>query len=172
MGTSASHHEDENYSKYNTSFGQDDKYVLASLKITQVKDLIDRIISREMRLIGTTPEKAFILLEVVTSPEPLTPVKISKVMRRNPAAVSKILSRMHHEGSIKLVNNPQNKHLLKVEITPKGEQLYAAISNWLKYQVNPWTILSESEIDTMNELLTKVDKYSLNLYKPGTIHLP
>jgi MarR family multiple antibiotic resistance transcriptional regulator len=169
---SASHHEEENYSKFNTSFGQDDKYVLASLKITQVKDLTDRIIARELRSIGTTPEKAFILLEVVTSPEPLTPVKISKVMRRNPAAVSKILSRMHHEGSIKLVKNPKNKHLLKIEITPKGEQLYTLVAEWFKYRKNPWTILSESEIDIINELLTRVDKHSLNLYRPGTLHLP
>jgi MarR family multiple antibiotic resistance transcriptional regulator len=59
----------------------------------------------ELAQVGLTVPQTLVLTIVQSSPEPLTPMKLSKLMHREPHTISALLSRMEAQGLVKTERN-------------------------------------------------------------------
>lgn len=152
--------------QYAISFGEEDKYLHATLKIEQIRDILYRIILKKLRPIGITPEQTVVLLETHYNPSnKLTPAQLSKALRRDAPATSRILKRMAKEGIILLVRDLEYKNQIRVEITPKGEELRKSAEEITRKSESAFSGLDESELDFLLEILEKVDKSAIKILK-------
>ncbi|XUX00667.1 MAG: MarR family transcriptional regulator [Dehalogenimonas sp.] len=147
------------------AFGRHDKHRLAELKHEQLRAITIQLVSNDLRPLGITPEKAAIILQITATSKPLTPVSLTKMLRRNSSAISKILKRMVKDGTIRLVKDAINKHLLYIELTQKGKELSCDIDAILAKREMAFSVLSDHELDTFITLIDKVDHHAMRLLK-------
>ena len=80
--------------------------------------------ARELELaqVGLTVPQAGVLYFLSTSKEPLTPMKLSRLMSRQPHTLSALVNRMEAQGLVKTKKDLQRKNWVRVSLTKKGEQ--------------------------------------------------
>ena len=113
--------------------------------------------ARELELdrIGLTIPQAGALYFLKTSKESLTPMKLSRLMNRQPHTVSALLTRMEAQGLVKRTKDLRRKDLVRVSLTKKGEEAF-------KRQVaektarNATSCLSRKELEAMNAICEKL----------------
>ncbi|KSV18857.1 DNA-binding protein [Dehalococcoides mccartyi] len=152
--------------QYWVSFGEGDKYLKAGLRLEQARLLVYRVITKSFQPLGITPEQAIILVEVHNSSIPMTPTRLGKIIRRDAAAVSRILGRMQKSGTIRLMKDLEYKNLIRIELTPQGAEICGGIEKTTKSQNNRiFEVLSESEVDSFLVMLDKINKSAFDTLK-------
>ena len=113
--------------------------------------------ARELELdrIGLTIPQAGALYFLKMSKEPLTPMKLSRLMNRQPHTVSALLTRMQAQGLVKRTKDLHRKDLVRVSLTKKGEEAF-------KRQIGEKTVrnatscLSRKDLEAMNASCEKL----------------
>jgi DNA-binding MarR family transcriptional regulator len=113
--------------------------------------------ARELELARSslTIPQAGVLYFLKTSKEPLTPMKLSRRMNRQPHTVSALLTRMEAQGLVKTNKDLQRKNWVRVSLTKKGEEAFRR-QMALKSARNATSCLSKKEIDTLNAICKKL----------------
>ncbi len=84
-----------------------------------------------------------------------TPAEISRVLMRKPPTMSALLNRMEKNGLVKRKNDPKNKKLKKVVMTPKGQKsLKLARQDDIMHTI--MNAMTQQELDQLSSLLNKL----------------
>src|SRR5512136_3008616 len=94
----------------------------ADLSVTST--ILRRAWEMELAQIGLTVPQTLVLTMVANSAEPMTPMKLSKLLHREPHTISALLSRMELQGLVKKERNLQRGNWVRVTLTKKGKQAY------------------------------------------------
>jgi DNA-binding MarR family transcriptional regulator len=113
--------------------------------------------ARELELgqVGLTIPQAGVLYFLATSKEPLTPMKLSRRMNRQPHTVSALLTRMEAQGLVNATKDLQRKNWVRVSFTKKGEDAFKRQLS-ARTSLNAASCLSKQEIDTLNATCKKL----------------
>jgi DNA-binding MarR family transcriptional regulator len=121
---------------------------------------------REMELdrVGLSLSQAAVLYFLKTSPEPLTPMKISRLIHRLPHTTSVLLIRMESRGLISRNRDMHRKNLVRVSLTKKGE---AAVQRQLSERtaMNITACLSREEVAMLNTVLRQIHDAAVELMR-------
>jgi DNA-binding MarR family transcriptional regulator len=113
--------------------------------------------ARELELarVALTIPQAGVLYFLKTSKEPLTPMKLSRIMNRQPHTVSALVTRMEAQGLVKTTKDLQRKNWVRVSLTKKGEEAYKRQMTQ-KAAREATSCLSKNEIDALNTICKKL----------------
>jgi len=98
----------------------DKDYTLLT-SLLQVADIFVKIRERELLPQNLSATSAAILFLVNAMGEDVTPAKITRMLLREPHAISGILIRMEKHGLLKRTKNLERKNLIRITLTAKGE---------------------------------------------------
>jgi len=122
--------------------------------------------ARELELgqMGLTIPQAGVLHFLATSKEPLTPMKLSRQMNRQPHTVSALLTRMEDQGLVNTTKDLQRKNWVRVSLTKKGEEAFKRQLG-ARTSLNAISCLSENEIDTLHTTCKKLRVKGIELIR-------
>jgi DNA-binding MarR family transcriptional regulator len=88
--------------------------------LLQVADILFKIRERELLPQNLSATASAILFLVDAMGDGVTPAKITRMILREPHAISGILIRMEKQGLIKRAKNMESKNLIRVTLTARG----------------------------------------------------
>lgn len=82
--------------------------------------------ARELELarVGLTMAQAGVLYHLKIAKEPMTPMKLSRLMHKAPHTVGALVTRMEADGLIKTEKDLERKNWVRVSLTRKGEEAF------------------------------------------------
>jgi DNA-binding MarR family transcriptional regulator len=137
----------------------DKDYTLLT-SLLQVSDILFKIRERELLPWNLSATSATILFLVNAMGKDVTPAKITRMLLREPHAISGILMRMEKHGLLKRTKNMERKNLIRVTLTAKGEK---ALNQAMK-QTGTANVLSKLTEEQRSKL-----KRTLNVLKEAGI---
>jgi len=109
----------------------------------------------ELAKTGLSIPQAGILHFLSTSKEALTPMKLSRLMGRQPHTVGALIVRMEAQGLVKTTHDLKRKNWVRVSLTKKGQQAYKLQMTQRKAR-NATSCLSDIERDHLNSICKKL----------------
>jgi DNA-binding MarR family transcriptional regulator len=116
---------------------------------------LERAAELELNRVGLTIPQAGVLYFLKTTKEPLTPMKLSRRMNRQPHTLSALLTRMEAQGLVKATKDLERKNWVRVSLTNKGEEAFKRQLGE-RIAMNATSCLSKKEIDTLNAICKKL----------------
>jgi len=119
----------------------------------------------ELAKIGLNLPQAMVLYCVNASPEPMTPMKLARLMHKQPHTISALVHRMEAKGLLKTRHDLKRKNWLRISLTGKGEE---ALQRWPTVTVVPDTLtssLSKRELETLRATTKKLHAVGLKLIR-------
>jgi MarR family multiple antibiotic resistance transcriptional regulator len=126
--------------------------------------ILQRAWGMELGQIGLTVPQTLVLIMVAGSPEPLTPMKLSKLLHREPHTISALLSRMEAQGLVKKERNLERGNWVRVTLTKKGKEAYQRQIVARKVR-NITECLSKQELDALNKINGKMRAKGIGLLR-------
>jgi DNA-binding MarR family transcriptional regulator len=137
------------------------------LRMQAVMAVIDRARDLELARIGLNVPQSqvlYCLKEAKVRNELMTPMKLSRVLQKQPHTVSALVHRMEAQGLVSTKKDMKRKNWLRVSLTNRGEE---ALKLWANATEVPDTVscLSKKEIETMDVGMRKLHAKSLELLR-------
>jgi MarR family multiple antibiotic resistance transcriptional regulator len=117
--------------------------------------ILQRAWDMELAQIGLTVPQTLVLITVAGSSEPITPMKLSKLLHREPHTISALLTRMEAQGLVKKERNLERGNWVRVTLTKKGKEAYERQVGARKVR-NVTECLSKQELDALNKMNRKL----------------
>jgi DNA-binding MarR family transcriptional regulator len=117
--------------------------------------ILQRAWGMELGQIGLTVPQALVLTMVAGTTEPVTPMKLSKLLHREPHTISALLSRMEVQGLVKKERNLERGNWVRVTLTKKGKEAYERLVLARRVR-NVTECLSKQELDVLNKMNRKL----------------
>jgi DNA-binding MarR family transcriptional regulator len=117
--------------------------------------ILQRAWGMELGQIGLTVPQALVLTMVAGTTEPITPMKLSKLLHREPHTISALLSRMEVQGLVKKERNLERGNWVRVTLTKKGKEAYERLVLARRVR-NVTECLSKQELDVLNKMNRKL----------------
>ena len=136
----------------------------AYMRMGTLTAVIDRARNLELARIGLNTPQASLLYCVETSKEPMTPMRIARMMHKQPHTVSALVHRMEAQGLLSTKKDMKRKNWLRVSLTKKGEE---AIQRWVTATEIPdaFSCLSKKESDELFVITNKLHAKMLELMR-------
>jgi len=116
--------------------------------------VVQRARELELAKVGITPIQAGVLMLLKTATKPMTPTQLARTLYREPHSMSALLQRMEKQGLIERTKDLDQRNLVRISITKKGEATFKR--QWAaKVTTNITSCLSDKE---MSMLETSLDK--------------
>jgi len=113
---------------------------------------IEQLRQKELDELGISMTQATVLSIIKTMNVPPTPVEISRRIFREPNTISELINRMAKQGLITKVKDLERKNMVRIVLTPKGEDIYRQ-ARTAKYMGEIFTTLAEADIKQLNHYL-------------------
>ncbi|MCE3076291.1 MarR family winged helix-turn-helix transcriptional regulator [Chryseobacterium gwangjuense] len=107
---------------------------------------------------GLTSQQYNVLSILHDAGIPLSTSDILKKMLEKNAGVSRLVDRLIVKDLVEKNVNPNDKRLIDVNLTDKGEALYTKVSDALSEVDSVYSNLTDDEVETLIRLLTKITK--------------
>jgi len=133
-------------------FNEDEK---AFMNLARANMTLQRAIDLELSRVGLTIPQAGVLYFLKTAKEPLTPMKLSRRLHRQPHTVSALVTRMEAQGLVKATKDLERKNWVRLSLTRKGHEAYKRELGE-RIAFNATSCLSKKERDTLNEICRKL----------------
>jgi len=138
-------------------------------KLFRTSGALYRLREMELARVGLSLMQAAVLYFLSISPEPLTPMKISRLLHRQPHTTSALLLSMERRGFINRTRDMERKNLVRVSLTEKGE---AAFQRQLRGRtaMNITACLSREQVAVLNTVLKQLHDAAIDMIrqmKPG-----
>ncbi|MBN2098185.1 MAG: winged helix-turn-helix transcriptional regulator [Dehalococcoidia bacterium] len=116
---------------------------------------LERTRQLELSRVGIRLPQAAILHFLGTSREPLTPVKLSRLIHKKRHTITALVHRMEAQGLVSTEKDMARKNWLRVSLTKKGK---AAFRRQLSERtaMNITACLSRQEVATLNRIMRKL----------------
>jgi DNA-binding MarR family transcriptional regulator len=85
---------------------------------------LERARELELAQVGLTIPQAGVLYFLKTASAPLTPMKLSRLMHKQPHTISALVSRMEADGLVRTTKDLERKNWVRVSLTRKGDQAF------------------------------------------------
>jgi len=133
-------------------FNEDER---AFINLASTNMTLQRAIDLELSRVGLTIPQAGVLYFLKHTKEPLTPMKLSRRLNRQPHTVSALVTRMEAQGLVKATKDLERKNWVRLSLTKKGQE---AFKRQLGERVafNATSCLSKKERDTLNGICKKL----------------
>jgi len=128
---------------------------IAWLEMSVTSLILQRAWDMELAQIGLTVPQTLVLITVAGSSEPITPMKLSKLLHREPHTISALLTRMEAQGLVKKERNLERGNWVRVTLTKKGKEAYERQVGARKVR-NVTECLSKQELDALNKMNRKL----------------
>ena len=131
---------------------------MATTALNRARDL-------ELAKIGLNMPQAEILYLLNIAKEPMTPMKLSQMMHKQPHTVSAMVHRMESRGLIVTKKDMKRRNWLRVPLTKKGEE---AFKRWSATTMVPdvaFSCLSQKERDMLSAITKKLHAKSVELLR-------
>ena len=135
------------------------------MQLETVSAVLQRARDLELAKIGLNMPQAMVLYCVKTSPDPLTPMKLARMMHKQPHTVSALVHRMEANGLVKTKRDLKRKNWLRVSLRTKGEE---ALQRWPTATMVPDAVtssLSKTELASLHVLTKKLHNVGLKLLR-------
>lgn len=106
----------------------DDPLYKLWVMLTQTRNATIKAREQELRQLGISGTESFILFVIWSMGNKATPAEISRIVLRRPHTVSEFLGRMQNKGLVKKSRNPDNRSMVTLSLTKKGQQVYREAS--------------------------------------------
>jgi len=126
--------------------------------------VLQRAWEMELARVGLTVPQTLVLTIVQSSPEPITPMKLSKLMHREPHTISALLTRMEAQGLVKKERNLERGNWVRVSLTKNGKEAYERQAVARKVR-NITTCLSRQELGALNKMNKKLRAKGVELLR-------
>jgi DNA-binding MarR family transcriptional regulator len=127
----------------------------AFINLARTNMTLQRAIDLELSRVGLTIPQAGVLYFLKTTKEPLTPMKLSRRLYRQPHTVSASLTRMEAQGLVKATKDMERKNWVRLSLTKKGQEAFKRELGE-RIAMNATSCLSKRERDTLNEICKKL----------------
>ena len=126
--------------------------------------VMERARNLELAKIGLNIPQAEVLYCVKLSEEPMTPMKLSRVLHKQPHTVSALVHRMEAQGLVSTKKDMRRKNWVRVSLTKNGEE---ALKLWANATEVPNIVscLSKKETEAMYSGARKLHAKSLELLR-------
>ncbi|HWA11417.1 MAG TPA: MarR family transcriptional regulator [Opitutaceae bacterium] len=105
-------------------------------------------------------------------PQPRTPAELADMAGVARATMTGLIDTLERDGLVKREPNPEDRRMMSVALTPKGETLIRSVlPDHFKIMAALMSQLSEAERKTLVRLLNKIVQQATNL-SPGTVVAP
>jgi DNA-binding MarR family transcriptional regulator len=124
----------------------------------------ERARNLELAKIGINMVQAEVLYCLKASKEPLTPMKLARMMHRQPHTISALVHRMEAQGLLSTKKDMKRKNWLRLSLTKKGEE---ALKRWSTATETPdaLSVLSAKEREALNATTKKLHSEGLELLR-------
>jgi DNA-binding MarR family transcriptional regulator len=131
------------------------EHEIAWAEMSVTSTILRRAWEMELARVGLTVPQTLVLIIVQSSPEPITPMKLSKLMHREPHTISALLTRMEAQGLVKKERNLERGNWVRVSLTKKGKEAYErqVVAREVR---NITECLSKQELDALNKMNRKL----------------
>jgi DNA-binding MarR family transcriptional regulator len=131
------------------------EHEIAWAEMSVTSTILRRAWEMELARVGLTVPQTLVLITVQSSPEPITPMKLSKLMHREPHTISALLTRMEAQGLVKKERNLERGNWVRVSLTKKGKEAYErqVVAREVR---NITECLSKQELDALNKMNRKL----------------
>lgn len=126
--------------------------------------ILQRAWGMELGQAGLTVPQALVLTMVASSAEPMTPMKLSKLLHREPHTISALLSRMEIQGLVKKERNLQRGNWVRVTLTKKGKEAFERQVEARKVR-NITECLSKQELESLKKMNRKLRARGIELLR-------
>lgn len=125
------------------------------VRLFATANVVERARELELARVGVTVIQAGVLYMLKSSTHPVTPTQLARILYREPHSMSALLKRMEKQGLVKRTKDLEQKNLVRISVTRKGEALFRR--QWdARVTTNITSCLSEEEIDTLETCLRKL----------------
>jgi DNA-binding MarR family transcriptional regulator len=131
------------------------EHEIAWAEMSVTSTILRRAWEMELARVGLTVPQTLVLIIVQSSTEPITPMKLSKLMHREPHTISALLTRMEAQGLVKKERNLERGNWVRVSLTKKGKEAYQRQVAARKVR-NITECLSKQELDALNKMNRKL----------------
>lgn len=127
----------------------------AWIRLFATANVVERARELELARVGVTVIQAGVLYMLKSTTQTVTPTQLARTLYREPHSMSALLKRMEKQGLVKRTKDLQQKNLVRISLTKKGEETFTR--QWdAKVTTNITSCLSEEEIDTLETCLRKI----------------
>ena len=140
------------------------EHEIAWAEMSVTSTILRRAWEMELARVGLTVPQTLVLIIVQSSPEPITPMKLSKLMHREPHTISALLTRMEAQGLVKKERNLERGNWVRVSLTKKGKEAYERQVVARKVR-NITECLSKQELDALNKMNRKLRARGVELLR-------
>jgi MarR family transcriptional regulator, organic hydroperoxide resistance regulator len=131
----------------------------------RTRNLLYKLFTRDLADLGIKPEQLGILNILKNYDGIVTPSLISRIYRREPHTISVNLKRLEAKGLIRLVKDLQRRNMIRVEITPTGEEIWQRGIKKTKKVGLVFAELTAAEADQLDSILNKLAQATKNIPK-------
>ena len=137
---------------------------IAWAEMSVTSTILRRVWETELAQIGLTVPQSLVLIMVAGSSEPMTPMKLSKLLHREPHTISALLTRMEAQGLVKKERNLGRGNWVRVTLTKKGKEAYERQVGARRVR-NITECLSKQELDALNTMNKKLRAKGIELLR-------
>ena len=136
----------------------------AFLRLQTMTAVLDRARDLELATIGLNMPQALVLYCLKVSKEPMTPMKLARMMHKQPHTVSALVHRMESQGLLTTRRDLKRKNWVRVSLTKEGEE---AVKGWVTATVVPDIMgsLSKKEAGALYKATQKLHKRGLEVIR-------
>jgi DNA-binding MarR family transcriptional regulator len=136
----------------------------AWLRLETFVAVMERARNLELAQIGLNIPQAGVLYCLKISKEPMTPMRLARMMHKQPHTVSALVHRMEAQGLVSTKKDMKRKNWLRVSLTKKGEE---AVKRWAASSEVPdaMSCLSKSESEALYKITQKLHQKSLEILR-------
>jgi len=134
------------------------------MQLMTAATVLERARNLELAKVGLNMPQSEVLYCLKISKEPLTPMKLARMMHKQPHTVSALVHRMEASGLLKTNRDMKRKNWVRVSLTKKGEE---ALKHWSASTMVPdvMSCLSKRESEALTTITKKIHKGGLELLR-------
>ena len=134
------------------------------MRLETIMGLMGRARSLELARSGINIPQAAVLYGLKTAAEPLTPMRLARMMHKQPHTVSALVHRMESQGLVSTKKDMKRKNWLRVSLTKKGEE---ALKSWASATTVPdsLNVLSKKEVEALQTITRKLHNRGIELLR-------
>lgn len=134
------------------------------MRLETIMAVMERARSLELAKSGINIPQAAVLYGLKTSAEPLTPMRLARMMHKQPHTVSALVHRMESQGLVSTKKDMKRKNWLRVSLTKKGEE---ALKSWAAATTVPdsLNVLTKKEAEALQAITRKLHNRGIELLR-------
>ena len=134
------------------------------VKLFATATVVERARELELAQIGVSAIQAGVLYMLKSANEAVTPSHLARTLYREPHSMSALLKRMEKQGLIRRTKDLDQKNLVRISLTKKGEETFRL--QWgAKVTTNITSCLSKKELDMLETSLEKLRARAIEIVR-------